>query len=925
MNKQIWRISFLWLLIMMLMSVSVSAKTYKGTINIEVGETYTVSHGYGSGYTVSGYWTKSDGNAFRITSSSSSTGGCTIVGDQVGTSTLNWTGVVSAGWDVWDEEYYWTVNVAAAPVKVTKIELNKSELTLIINNQEQLTATILPSNATNKSVTWSSNAENVATVSSSGNITAKSVGNAIITCKANDGSGVSASCSVTVKPIMVSSITLNKSTLYLQKGQEEDLTATVKPDNATDKNVTWTSSNPSIASVNSFGKVFAKDIGCATITCKANDGSGMQDTCMVIVRRRQGDIISSKTSEGIEMKFIVVDNSTCSVYGRQQSPTVDKTTSGSITIPSEVEGYNVTEICDWAFYNCEHITSINMPDCMRVIGEHAFAGCYSISSFTGISNIEYIDYGAFNNTPWYKQFPNGLLYIGKCLYEYKGTVPSNTTINVLEGTKGISSSAFRGYLTSIHLPKSISIIGPHPFIGCGYLTEISVASDNSYYDSRNNCNAIIEKQTNRLIAGCKTTIIPQTVVSIASYAFHQNASIYSIVIPNNVVSIEKDAFQSVSNLEKITIGSGIQEIGSHAFCDCNLKEIISISKYPSVINEDAFSDYSLQNPTRDKEAIYNDAILYVPKGCVTNYTETMGWNKFKNIVEICSINSITLSKTKLSIQIGQEEALMATIKPDNATDKSVTWSSNNTSVATIDSNGKVMAVSAGSATITCKANDGSGVQATCIVTVTAKPENISLPAEATVVAGKTITLTPTITPSDAVTTLTWTSDDKSIATVDANGVVTGVKKGQTFINVETDNGLEAYCKLTVTAPEPIKIELPKNATVYVGGTLTLTPTITPEDAETTLTWKSDDESIVQVNANGVLTGIAEGLALVRVSTSNGLTSNACKVKVEYDPSGISDVQSDRREIAHVFSLSGQRLAAPKKGVNIVGGKKVVVR
>jgi hypothetical protein len=84
------------------------------------------------------------------------------------------------------------------------------------------------------------------------------------------------------------------------------------------------------------------------------------------------------------------------------------------------------------------------------------------------------------------------------------------------------------------------------------------------------------------------------------------------------------------------------------------------------------------------------------------------------------------------------------------------------------------------------------------------PENVTIPSTITVVVGQTVTLSPTITPDYAVTTLTWTSDDESIATVSSEGVVTGVKKGQTFINVETDNGNSASCKLTVTAPEKIK-------------------------------------------------------------------------------------------------------------------------
>ena len=205
-----------------------------------------------------------------------------------------------------------------------------------------------------------------------------------------------------------------------------------------------------------------------------------------------------------------------------------------------------------------------------------------------------------------------------------------------------------------------------------------------------------------------------------------------------------------------------------------------------------------------------------------------------------------------------------------------------------------------------------------------KPISITLQSPATVIYGQTIKLKPEITPANAVTTLTWTSDDETIATVDANGVVTGIKKGQTFINVETDNGKMAYCKLTVTAGEPTAIALPKNVTVIIGEPLKLTPTLTPEDAETVLTWYSDDETIVRVTADGTLIGVAEGLAIVTAKASNGITSNACKVKVEL-PSAISDVQADIKAKTPIYTVSGQRIKTLRKGINIVGGKKVVIK
>lgn len=213
------------------------------------------------------------------------------------------------------------------------------------------------------------------------------------------------------------------------------------------------------------------------------------------------------------------------------------------------------------------------------------------------------------------------------------------------------------------------------------------------------------------------------------------------------------------------------------------------------------------------------------------------------------------------------------------------------------------------------------------LTVTEKmvePTSISLPSTQTVEVGTTVVLQPVLLPENSTTTLTWSSDDESIATVN-EGVVTGIKKGETFINVETSNGKVGWCKIVVVNPKPISIVLPKNETLFVNESKTLVPVFTPYNAEDTLTWKSDDERIAKVNADGVVVGVAEGLTVITLTAANGISSNPCKVTVTPNPSGINDVMSDISVGSPVFSLSGQRLAAPRKGINVIGGRKVVVK
>ena len=279
-----------------------------------------------------------------------------------------------------------------------------------------------------------------------------------------------------------------------------------------------------------------------------------------------------------------------------------------------------------------------------------------------------------------------------------------------------------------------------------------------------------------------------------------------------------------------------------------------------------------------------------------------------------------------SVYIGETKTLTPTIIPAGVC-TTLTWATDDPTIAEVTQQGVIMGIKEGIAIVRVTTDNGLAAECFVAVSTIPEPDEIVLPSEATVVAGQTITLTPSITPANAEYILTWSSDDETVATVSQDGVVTGLKKGKTFINVETNNGKTGYCKLTVKAPEPISISLPKNANVYVGRTLTLTPSITPKDAETALTWSSDDETVVRVSSEGVLTGVAEGLALVTVSTSNGLKSNLCKVTVETDPEVIDAITPAYFNGTKypIYNLSGQRLEKPRKGVNIVGGKKVLVK
>ena len=169
------------------------------------------------------------------------------------------------------------------PGDVTGVTLNKTETSIFVGKTEQLLATVLPADANDKSVTWTTSDKNIATVTADGTVTAIKPGTVNITCSSVDNESKTATCIVTVLPVPVTGIAISKSAISIVKGQTEKLEATITPDNATVKNVTWTSSNPDIAYVSSDGTVSARSIGTATITCTLVDNEAKTAICIVNV------------------------------------------------------------------------------------------------------------------------------------------------------------------------------------------------------------------------------------------------------------------------------------------------------------------------------------------------------------------------------------------------------------------------------------------------------------------------------------------------------------------------------------------------------------------------------------------------------------------------------------------------------------------
>lgn len=303
---------------------------------------------------------------------------------------------------------------------------------------------------------------------------------------------------------------------------------------------------------------------------------------------------------------------------------------------------SISAIANLAFTGCSGLTSVVIPNSITTIGYAAFSNCSNLMSITMPNSVISIKENAFYETAWYKNQPDGVVYAGLIAYQYKGTMPDGTSIDIKNGTLGIAEKAFFccSELAHVTIPNTVTTIEGAAFFNCNGLTNITIPNSvtNIGYSVFCGCS------------GLTSVNIPDSITIINNSTFYGCSSLTDIYIPNSVTTIDTGAFSGCVGLESITIPKSVSAIGVLAFSHCNGLSSITIPKSVTTIGDQAFSwceklndvycsidDLSqitmgasvfFRNPKN-----YTERTLHVPHGSLASYQADSKWNQYFGYIE----------------------------------------------------------------------------------------------------------------------------------------------------------------------------------------------------------------------------------------------------------------------------------------------------
>ena len=586
--------------------------------------------------------------------------------------------------------------------------------------------------------------------------------------------------------IFATSISLSETDATMYTDNTLQLTATVLPSTTTNPAVTWSSSNTSVATVSSNGLVTAKSVGNAVITAKTADGSNLSASCNVAVKQLATSVSLNTTSEtlymgnSLQLTATVLPNTTTdkSVSWSSNNTAVATVSSDGLVTPKSTGTATITVRTE----DGSNLTA----QCVVTVKQLA----------TSIS---------LNKT-------SATLYMGNTL-QLTATVLPNTTTD-----KSVSWSSSN---TDVAIVSSDGLVTP---VSTGTATITVKTEDGSNLSAQ--CVVTVKQlATSISLNKISETLYMGNTLQLIATVYPNSTSDKSVSWSSDnsaVATVSSDGLVTPISTGTATITVRTED-GSNLTAQCvvtvkQLATSISLSESDAIM----YTDNTLQltatvlptttsNPSVSWSSSNTSVATVSSTGLVTakstgNAVITAKTSDGTNLSATCNITvkrlatSISLNKTSATLYLDQTVQLTATVSPNNATDRSVVWSSSDNSIATVSSTGLVSAIATGNATITATTADGSNLSATCEITVNAYVTSLTLDqSEVTILEGDTITLTPTILPTFATNqTIYWSSNNTGVATVN-NGVVVGRSGGETTITARTADGsnLYAYCQVKV--------------------------------------------------------------------------------------------------------------------------------
>lgn len=600
--------------------------------------------------------------------------------------------------------------------KVTSVTLSQSTLSLRVGQTSTLTATVAPSDAINKTLTWSSSNTAVATIEN-GVVTAKSVGSATISAKTNDGSNITANCQVTVTPALVASISLNLTNAEVKEGETFQLTATVLPDYAGNKVVSWKSSNTAVATVDINGKVTAIKAGNAEITATSTDGSNISAKCSVKVNP-------------ILAQSITLDKTSIEdIHGKQFQ-------LSATVLPANTSNKGIT----WSTSNASVATVDNGLVTLVAAGN-------------AVITVKTVD---------------GSNLTATCQVKVNPILVSNITLNQASAELNIGENI---QLTATVLPenadnKNITWSSSNTDIATvdanGKVTAKSVGDANIIATSCDGTN---------VKAVCTIKVKPVLVERVflnqssATGRVGEHFQLMAVVTPDNATN--KELVWESSNEEVATVYQGSVSLlalgdviitarttdGSNISASCQVTVVPtlaeSITLNQTIIDARVGDQIQLiatvlPTGTTNKDVVWSiddENIATVDNGLVTILNEgeatiTVSTIDGSNLSARCKITSnpmlatdMWINPTTLTMVEGETAQIYVTVFPDRASSTSVEWSSSNETVVSVNANGIVTANAQGEAKITVHTTDGSNLYAYCDVVVNIKSGIASIKAD----------------------------------------------------------------------------------------------------------------------------------------------------------------------------------------------------